>query len=132
MIFEHLAINVPAPAEQAAWYVRHLGFAIVRAREEEPFTQFLADGSGRVVVELYRNSRAAIPDYGEADPLTFHIAVVSADAAADRARLEAAGATLAREEPQPDGSILLMMRDPWGVPLQLCERVDPFPWPPTA
>ena len=46
-----------------------------------------------------------------------------------RPRLERAGATLFLEEPQPDGSILIMMRDPWGVPLQLCQRTNPFPMP---
>ena len=27
----------------------------------------------------------------------------------------------------PDGSRLTMMRDPWGLPLQLCQRAKPFP-----
>lgn len=127
MIFEHFAIDVPEPAAQARWYVQHLGFTIARKRDDGPFTHFLADATGRVVVELYMNSKALIPDYAAAHPLTFHIAVVSSDAAADRARLEDAGATFSREEPQADGSMLVMMRDPWGVPLQLCQRINPFP-----
>lgn len=131
MIFEHFAINVPDPAAHATWYARHLGFTIARKRDEAPFTHFLADETGRVAVELYANPNAVVPDYPAADPLTFHIAVVSPDAAADRARLEDAGATLAREEPQGDGSLLVMMRDPWGVPLQLCQRTHPFPLPPS-
>jgi glyoxylase I family protein len=126
MIFEHFALNVPDPAAQAQWYVRHLGFTIVRSRAEPPSTHFLADGGGRVAVELYHNDGAPVPDYAAADPLVFHFALVSGDAAADRRRLEDAGATLAREEPQPDGSLLVMMRDPWGVPLQLCQRTEPF------
>jgi hypothetical protein len=40
--------------------------------------------------------------------------------------LEKAGARLFLEEPLPDGSRLIMMRDPWGVPLQLCQRAKPF------
>jgi hypothetical protein len=108
------------------WYVEQVGFAIVRQRDESPYTHFLADDTGRVAVELYTNPTAAVPDYAAAHPLCFHFAVVSADAAADRARLERAGATLFREEPQPDGSLLIMLRDPWGVPLQLCQRTKPF------
>lgn len=127
MIFEHFAINVTEPAAQAQWYAQHLGFTIARRRDEAPFTHFLTDETGRVVMELYMNPRGAIPDYAASDPLTFHFAVVSGDARADRVRLEQAGATLAREEPQPDGSMLVMMRDPWGVPLQLCQRTEPFP-----
>ena len=29
----------------------------------------------------------------------------------------------------PDGSMLIMLRDPWGVALQLCQRSRPFPVP---
>ena len=54
-------------------------------------------------------------------------ALPAADARAERARLEAAGATLFKEDPQPDGSLLIMLRDPWGVALQLCQRNRPFP-----
>jgi predicted enzyme related to lactoylglutathione lyase len=56
----------------------------------------------------------------------FHFAVVAADARAECRRLEKAGARLFLEEPQPDGSMLIMMRDPWGVPVQLCQRAKPF------
>jgi len=129
MIFEHFALNVSDPFAQAQWYVRHLGFTVVRNLDHAPFTHFLADESGRVVFELYMNSIAEIPRYADTHPLRFHIAVIATDAAAERKRLEIAGATLFREEPQPDGSLLIMMRDPWGVPLQLCQRMHPFPLP---
>ncbi|MBI5689387.1 MAG: VOC family protein [Verrucomicrobia bacterium] len=126
MKFEHFALNVPDAAAQAAWYVQHLGFRIARSRPDAPFTHFLADETGRIVVELYSNPKAPIPDYAAAHPLVFHLAVVAKEARAERARLETAGATLFLEEPQPDGSLLVMMRDPWGVPLQLCQRTVPF------
>ncbi len=129
MKFEHFALNVPDCRAQAAWYVEHVGFAVARRREDAPFTHFLADETGRTVVELYSNPKAPIPDYAAAHPLCFHLAVVAADAQAERARLEKAGATLFLEEPQPDGTLLIMLRDPWGVPLQLCQRTKPFPMP---
>ncbi|MDO8543512.1 MAG: VOC family protein [Opitutaceae bacterium] len=129
MIFEHFALNVREPSAQARWYVDHLGFSIARQREDAPFTHFLADETGRIVFEVYSNPKAAIPDYAAAHPLCFHIAVVAADARSERTRLEKAGARLFLEEPQPDGSLLIMLRDPWGVPLQLCQRTKPFPQP---
>ncbi len=55
------------------------------------------------------------------------MAFVADDPAAVRARLVAAGATPAYEETLPDGSFLIMVRDPWGIPLQLVRRVTPFP-----
>ena len=126
MTFEHFALNVPDPRAMAAWYVQHMGFHVARSRAEAPFTHFLADDTGRVTVEIYHNPAAPVPDYTAAHPLCFHFAVVSADARADSARLLAAGAKLFLEEPQPDGSLLIMLRDPWGVPLQLCQRSTPF------
>jgi hypothetical protein len=58
-----------------------------------------------------------------------HLAFAVADAQAERTRLLLAGATLGVEEPLPDGSLLIMLRDPWGVPVQLCQRTSPFPLP---
>ncbi len=129
MRFEHFALNVANPVAHALWYVEHLGFQIVRQRADPPFTHFLADESGRVIFELYSNPKAPIPDYATMPPLCFHLAVVAEDANAERARLEHAGAKLFLEEPQPDGTLLIMLRDPWGVPLQLCQRTQPFPMP---
>lgn len=129
MKFEHFALNVPDAAAQARWYVQHLGFTVARKRDDAPFTHFLADETGRIIVELYSSPKAAIPDYAAQHPLQFHLAVVAADAKAERARLEQAGATLFLEEPQPDGTMLIMLRDPWGMALQLCQRTSPFPMP---
>lgn len=129
MKFEHFALNVPDARAHAAWYLAHLGFTIARSRPDAPFTHFLADSTGRTIVELYSNPRAAMPDYAAQHPLVFHLALAAADARAERARLEQAGATFVVEEPQPDGSILIMLRDPWGVALQLCQRTNPFPMP---
>ncbi len=126
MTFEHFALNVPDARTHARWYVDHLGFTIVRHREDAPFTHFLADDTGRVIVELYTNPAAAIPDYAAAHPLCFHVAFISKNASADRARLESAGATFASEDALPDGSQLVMLRDPWGVPIQLCQRATPL------
>ncbi len=129
MKFEHFAINVPDAAAHAQWYVANLGFKIVRQMTVAPFTHFLADETGRVVVELYSNPKATIPDYKALHPLNFHLAVVAADARADRARLEHSGAPLVLEAPQADGSLLIRLRDPWNVPLQLCQRTTLMPMP---
>lgn len=129
MKFEHFALNVPDVHAQVAWYVQHLGFTIARQRADPPYMTFLADDTGRVIVELYSNPRAAYPNYADAHPLLFHLALVAPDAGAERARLEQAGATFCSEDTLPDGSRLMMLRDPWGVPLQLCQRAQPFPMP---
>lgn len=122
MIFEHFAINVPDPQATADWYVKHVGLTIVRQQSEHPFMTFLADSTGRVICELYYRPEQTIMNYGSQHPLTFHFAMESANAEADKKRLLAAGAFFYEEQYLPDGSHLVMMRDPWGISLQLCQR----------
>jgi glyoxylase I family protein len=127
MRFEHFALNVPDSRAAAAWYVEHLGFTIIRAIEQAPFTRFLADETGRTVLEVYTNPKAPVPDYKSQHWLVVHFAVVSRDVEADQVRLEKAGATLATIDNLPDGSRLIMMRDPWGICVQLCRRATLMP-----
>jgi catechol 2,3-dioxygenase-like lactoylglutathione lyase family enzyme len=127
MKFEHFALNVEDARASAQWYVNHLGLKLARSRADAPYTSFLADDTGRVIFEVYSNLGAPVPDYASIHPLCFHIAFLADDPNATQMRLLAAGATPAYEETLPDGSLLIMVRDPWGVPLQLVRRVTPFP-----
>jgi glyoxylase I family protein len=126
MIFEHFALNVPDVRAASSWYVTHLGLKVVRARAEPPYTQFLADDTGRVFLELYTNPTDPIPDYPAQHPLRVHFAFSTKMARAEQGRLELAGARLVSEDNLADGTLLIMMRDPWGVPVQLCQRAQPF------
>jgi glyoxylase I family protein len=127
MKFEHFALNVPDAVATAKWYIDNLGLRAARTRKDSPFTSFLADDTGRVIFEVYSNPAAPYPDYSAAHPLCFHVAFVADDPAAVRTKLVVAGATPAYEETLPDGSFLIMVRDPWGIPLQLVRRMTPFP-----
>jgi hypothetical protein len=60
------------------------------------------------------------------NPLIFHLSLSSADPVADSRRLITAGASFVDEIQMPDGSHLIMLRDPWGVALQLCKRKAPL------
>jgi glyoxylase I family protein len=126
MKLEHFALNVAEPAGIAAWYVEHLGLRVVRKMEAPPHTHFLADSGGTVLLEFYNNPPDQVPPYARMNPLLLHIAVVSAEPDADRTRLVAAGATFVEEVRAPDGSHLVMLRDPWGLALQLCRRAVPM------
>lgn len=127
MKFEHFALNVPDVRAMSLWYVEHLGLQVIRNREEAPHTHFLGDDTGRVFIELYTNASAMIPDYAGQHPLVAHFALYTTDSATERARLEKAGAKFFGEDASADGTRLIMMRDPWGVALQLCQRGQPFP-----
>lgn len=126
MKFEHFALNVPDARATSRWYTEHFGVAVARCLDAEPYTHFLADSTGRVFVEFYSNPAAPMPDYASAHPLSFHMGFFTDSATAAQRRLELAGAKLCQEETLADGSVLIMMRDPWGVPFQLCQRAKPF------
>lgn len=127
MNIEHFAINIPDPVAAANWYVQHLGMRIVRSVDEVPFARFLADGSGRVVVEIYRQAKAPVPDYAAMDPMVFHIAFITDDVAGTRERLLAAGATSASPVTKAaNGDEMTFLRDPWGVALQFVKRGTPL------
>lgn len=125
MNLEHAAINVTDALAWSQWYVNHLGFTILRQQKQAPFTTFMADGNG-MMLEVYSNPKAAVPDYASMHPLILHFAFVSTDPEADCERLKNAGATFVEEVKTDDGSHLIMMRDPWAVCLQLCKRGTPF------
>lgn len=125
MKIEHLALNVADPVAVAAWYVGHLGLRVVRHIPQPAQTHFLAD-SDATVLEIYCNPPDQVPAYRDMNPLLLHIAFTSLDPAADAKRLLAAGATWVEEIHTRDGSHLVMLRDPWGLALQLCKRGQPL------
>ncbi len=124
--FEHVALNVSEPVAMAAWYVEHLGMRVVRHGGPPVHMHFLADAGGRAMIELYANTAAPTDLYRDLHPSQLHIAFTSADPDADADRLVAAGATLVEHLHNPDGSHLTMLRDPWGLAIQLARRVTPM------
>lgn len=126
MKIEHFAINVENPLEMADWYVDHLGMKVVRQDKTEPYMTFLADDSGRVMIEIYKNPVDEVPDYRNMNPLIVHIAYVSENPTKDKDRLVKAGAKVESDDHLDDGSHLVMLRDPWGVCIQLCKRGTPM------
>ncbi len=122
MKLEHVAYPVRDPVAVAAWYVAHCGLRIIRESGPPTMTHFLSDGAGGVI-EIYNNPRVDVPDYSAIDPLLLHIAFVADDLPAERDRLLAAGCTEAEEVTTTSaGDMLVMLRDPWGFPLQLTHR----------
>jgi len=126
MIFEHFALNVTDVDAVVAWYTEFVGLKVVNAQIEPPFMTFLADSSGRVILELYHRPDEDITDFTQQHFLTFHLAFVSEHAEDDKDRLMGEGATFVEEVHKEDGSHLIMLRDPWGMPLQLCQRAVKF------
>ncbi len=126
MKIEHFAVNVAEPLQMADWYVAHLGLSIVKKMEEPPYMIFMADDSGTIMLEIYNNPKGAVLDYQVFHPLTVHLAFVSDNPREDKERLLQAGATLCSDDILEDGSHLVMLKDPWGLAIQLCKRAVPM------
>jgi glyoxylase I family protein len=127
MQVEHIAWQVQDPALVAAWYETNFGFTVLRKFKNASAAHFLSDAVGRVVLEIYNHPKATVPDYHSIDPLHLHLAFRVDDPSAVRDRLVAAGSTVVDDLTMtPAGDELIMMRDPWGFPIQLVKRASPF------
>ncbi len=128
MKIEHFAIIVKDPPAVAQWYTDNLGMRVVRAGGPPNYTTFIADETNQVMIEIYYNASAPVPDYASMDPLVVHLAFVAiGDIREQINRLLAAGATLYSDvSVTPFGDDLAMLRDPWGFSIQLARRKNPM------
>jgi catechol 2,3-dioxygenase-like lactoylglutathione lyase family enzyme len=126
MKIEHIAFQVADPAAMADWYAEHLGFCVRRSSDEPVVARFMADVSGGVMLEVYRNPKVPVPDYAAMEPARMHVAFVCDDLAGTIERLMAAGASLVSGPEILGADELAMLRDPWGLPLQLAKRKRPM------
>lgn len=123
-VFEHIAINVPDRDRAEKWYTEQLGLTV--ARSVPGSMCFLADRSGRVVFELYSNLNHPPMSFDPLHPLTFHIAFLVDDVAGEADRLVEAGASVVEPMKTVNGDTMVMLRDPFGMGLQLMKRGKPM------
>lgn len=127
MKLEHVALQVPEPLAMARWYVENLGLTVKQRGVDPPYGHFLADDRDTVMLEIYAFADVPTPDYASREPRELHLAFVSNDVAADIKRLVAAGASLVSgPETTPARDEIAMLRDPWGVCVQLVKRSRPM------
>jgi len=122
--FEHLALNVQDKEKVAQWYQTHLGASI--AREVSNNMIFLKDDRGTVFLEIFSNTSAPVLNWSEVHYLTFHLAFETEEPKAKAEYLMSQGASLAEPYREAGGDQLIMLRDPFGIPLQLIKRAQPF------
>ncbi len=124
---EHVAINVEDPPAMAKWYGENLGMKVVREGPPPANMRFISDAGGNMMLELYNNPPDEVPDYPSMNPLSLHIAFMVDDVNAITRKLIAAGATIAVDvNTTPAGDELVILRDPWGVPIQFLKRTRPM------
>ena len=125
MRVEHVAFVVDDPNAVSRWYCDNLGMTQIRQGPGPTYMTFLADNGGNVMFEIYANPEVGTPDYANQDPLVLHLAFYSEDVDGDRDKLIAAGATPVGDVwHREDGDVLAMLRDPWGLAVQVLSRKE--------
>ncbi len=127
MFIEHIAFAVSDPEAAAAWYSAQFGMRIVGRGGGGDV--FVADDCGRVMLQ-FEDARRITPDPGEGpldyrgrDMRRLHLAFWAEDVAGELTRLLAAGATADDAvTTTPAGDVMVTIRDPWGLPIQLLRR----------
>lgn len=120
---EHIAWQVMDPAAAANWYVSHLGFRLRHRAGGVADAHFIQDEASGICLEFYRSPDLPVPDFPGMHPLANHLAITVSEPAETLSRLLAAGASLVADFPvSAGGDRLAMLRDPWGLPLQLVAR----------
>jgi glyoxylase I family protein len=125
--FEHLATNVAEPVKVANWYKDNLGMKIMRQGEAPTYTTFVADPAENMMFEFYHNQDAKLFNPTQYNPISIHVAFVSPDINKTKEDLVKAGAAVVDDIKKTDsGDQVLMLRDPWGLPIQFVERAEPM------
>ena len=128
MNLEHLGLNHPDPVAAADWYCANLGMTVARKFGPPGHGHFVADARKQMMLEFYHNPLAPAPDFRAIHPMSLHVAFQVLDVDADRNRLIKAGATAeGNVTTNDDGDKLALLRDPWGLPLQLVNRTKAMP-----
>jgi catechol 2,3-dioxygenase-like lactoylglutathione lyase family enzyme len=123
--FEHLALNVADPQTVANWYVENLGMRVLRQGGSPSFTNFVADDGKNMMIELSTSPAAPVIDLTKFNTISLHFAFVVDDVRSLRTGLIEAGATLAEEIRETNaGDQVLVLRDPWGFPIQFIKRTE--------
>lgn len=124
---EHIAFNVVDPQRMTNWYFENLGMKIVREDTLSNYTSFSSHENKNMLVELFHNKTYPLLDTNTMNILAMHIAFTSNDLRTTRNALIAAGAVLVEDvRTSGDGDEILLLKDPWGVPIQFVKRNNPM------
>ncbi len=124
---EHFALNVPDPKSMTNWYFENLGMKVVQRGPSPTDTCFFTDAGSHMMIEVFNNTAYPVLDMNKINHLSIHVAFMVEDVRAIRTGLIEAGAKLVEDIKKGDaGDEVLMLRDPWGVPIQFIKRSEPM------
>lgn len=125
--FEHIAFNRNDSRAVADWYVNNLGMVVQHESGEPDYGRFVADAGKNLMFELYQKKEVPVIDFDKIDVLSIHIAFTAKDLNKVKVKLVGARAKVAKDIYKSSaGDSILILRDPWGLPLQFIQRAVPI------
>jgi uncharacterized glyoxalase superfamily protein PhnB len=123
MRLEHLALMMEDPIAAVKWYVENLGFTILKEMDSSPYHHFIIDSSKCMIIEIFLIPDKKIINYKAVDPAIMHLGFNVQNIKETYKRMIGKGATIVNElSNNENGDSVAMLRDPWGVPIQLIKR----------
>ena len=124
---EHIAFNVEDPIAQAKWFVDNMEFKIMFKGDPPNNARFVINTGEDFMIELYNNKEYPKIDLQKISHMAIHIAFMVDSMEAVKQKLLSAGATIVEDITKiPSGDLILMMRNPWGLPIQFVQRANPM------
>jgi catechol 2,3-dioxygenase-like lactoylglutathione lyase family enzyme len=122
--FEHIALLLPDAEKATEWYCSNLDMKIVN---KGTGSIFVTDKAKNIMFEFLINHGVKPLNFKEINALSMHIAFHVRDAEKLKKKLVESGASIESELTTTDsGDKIMILRDPWGVPLQFVERKNPM------
>lgn len=124
---EHIALNVQDPVAMINWYTKNIGMIVVRQGSAPTFSSFIADSGRHIMLEISRMAEYPPMDMPKTNYMSLHLAFMVKDISAIKEKLIAEKATVADDiNTTPSGDKVMVLKDPWGFPIQFVERKAPM------
>lgn len=123
---EHLAVNTTDSRARSMWYRNNLGFVVIRDATAALFAVFSSDAGEHLMFELYQFPQYPFVDLQKLNPFSMHVAFATNDVANAKECLAKGGASFVEFHNTVQGDSVLVLRDPWGMPIHIVKRVKPM------
>jgi uncharacterized glyoxalase superfamily protein PhnB len=125
--FEHLAFNLSDSRVKAKWFTENLGMIVKRDGKAPSYGMFISDAGENMMLELYQQKDYPVIGFDSISHMTIHLAFMTNDIEAVKEKLLSAGAKVVEDITKTAaGDFVLMMRDPFGMPVQFVKRANPM------
>ncbi len=122
--FEHIAFLLPNPGKAVEWYCSNLDMKIVNKGKG---SIFVTDSARNIMLEFLINNEVKPLNFRKINVLSLHIAFHTKNAEMLKKKLIGNDATVESDLTTTDsGDKIMILRDPWGIPIQLVERKNPI------